>query len=76
MPVRVKLKEIRQREGLSQNGLARLMGQSLANIQRIEYENAKAIPLDTLGILCKILNCQPGDLLVWVPDEEVSETGQ
>lgn len=68
MPVKVLLKEMRTRRGLSQNELARKVAMSLNAIQHIEYK-AKAIQLDTLGKLCEALNCQPGDLLVWTPDD-------
>ena len=67
MPVKVLLKEMRIKRGLSQNELARRVEMSLNAIQHIEYK-AKAIQLDTLGKLCEALNCQPGDLLTWVPD--------
>ena len=29
-----------------------------------------AISVESLGILCNILRCQPGDILEWVPEEE------
>jgi putative transcriptional regulator len=34
------------------------------------YGRVKRIDTDTLEALCKALDCQPGDLLVYVPDEE------
>ncbi len=68
MVVRVKLKELRDSRNISQNELARLMEMSLANIQKIEYNKAKSIPLDTLDKLCEILECEVGDLLVRIPD--------
>ena len=33
-------------------------------------EKARAIRLETLNAICKALDCQPGDVLVYVPDEE------
>lgn len=66
MTVKIKLKELRNAKEISQNELARLLEMSLANIQKIEYNKAKSIPLDTLEKLCKALNCQVGDLLVIV----------
>jgi putative transcriptional regulator len=66
MTVKIKLKELRNANEISQNELARLLGMSLANIQKIEYNKAKSIPLDTLEKLCKALDCQVGDLLVIV----------
>lgn len=68
----VRLKELRERKGLSQNGLARALEMSLANVQKIEYGKAKAIPLDTLEKLCLILDCEVGDLLVLVKPESKS----
>lgn len=66
--MKVLLKEMRTKRGLSQNELARKIEMSLNAIQHIEYK-AKAIQLDTLSKLCEVLDCQPGDLLVWVPDD-------
>ena len=69
MPVFVKLKEIRNARGISQNELARKLEMSLANVQKIEYGKAKSIPLDTLDKLCQILKCEVGELLVRRPDD-------
>jgi putative transcriptional regulator len=70
MPIRVKLKEIRESRGLSQNGLARKINQSPSNIYKMEQGNARSFTVETLGLLCEALDCQPGDLLIWVPDSE------
>lgn len=70
MTVKILLKQIRGERGLSQNKLAQLMEMSLQNIQRIEYGDAKSIPLETLDKLCEVLNCQPGDLLIRVPEHD------
>lgn len=66
MPVEVRLKQIREAKGLSQNALARQLEMSLANVQKIEYGKAKSIPLDTLEKICLTLDCEVGDLLVLV----------
>lgn len=62
----VRLKQLREAKGLSQNALARELEMSLANIQKIEYGKAKSIPLDTLERLCLVLDCEIGDLLVLI----------
>ncbi|MDP5017468.1 helix-turn-helix domain-containing protein [Anabaena sp. UHCC 0187] len=72
MTVKIRLKELRNAQEISQNELARLLEMSLANIQKIEYNKAKSIPLDTLERICKVLNCQVGDLLVIVDEEKVA----
>ncbi len=67
--MKVLLKEMRTKRGLSQNELARQIKMSLNAIQHIEYK-ARAIQLDTLDKLCEVLDCQPGDLLIWVPRDQ------
>ncbi len=64
----VRLKELRSRQEMSQNELARRLKMSLANVQKIEYNKAKSIPLDTLDRLCEILECEVGELLVRIPN--------
>ncbi|MDD1420885.1 helix-turn-helix domain-containing protein [Dolichospermum sp. ST_sed1] len=66
MTVIIRLKELRKNKDISQNELARLLEMSLANVQKIEYNKAKSIPLDTLEKLCRVLGCQVGELLVLV----------
>ena len=66
--MKIMLKKIRTERGLSQNKLAQLAGTSLQNIQKIEYGKTKGIQYEMLNKLCHILQCHPGDLLVWVPD--------
>ncbi len=73
--MKILLKQVRTSRKLSQNKLAQVVGMTLQNIQRIEYGDAKSIPLETLDKLCKALNCQPGDLLVWMPDDGDQEFG-
>lgn len=68
--MKVLLKKVRTERGLSQNKLAQQIGTTLQNIQKIEYGNTKGIQYDVLSKLCKVLNCQPGDLLVETPDKD------
>ncbi len=68
--MKILLKELRKSRKLSQNKLAQRVGMTLQNIQRIEYGDAKGVQFDTLGKLCEALDCQPGDLLIWIPDDE------
>lgn len=43
---------------------------TLANLSILKNNKAKAIRLSTLNEICKALDCQPGDLLQYVEDEE------
>ena len=68
MAIQVRLKQVRQDRGFSQNELARKIEMAVLSVQHIENGRAKSIPWDTLDKLCNVLNCQVGDLLVWVPN--------
>lgn len=50
--------------------LAREVDITLANLSILKNNKAKAIRLTTLDAICRALDCQPGDLLEYVPDEE------
>ena len=49
--------------------LAAKVGITEANLSILKTGKAKAIRLSTLESLCKALECQPGDLLEYMPDE-------
>lgn len=54
-------------------GLTELAGEvdiTLANLSILKNNKAKAIRLSTLSAICKALNCQPGDILQYVEEEE------
>lgn len=54
-------------------GLTELAGEvdiTLANLSILKNNKAKAVRLSTLNAICKALECQPGDILQYVEDEE------
>lgn len=53
---------------LSVNEFAEAVGISPANIAVLKNGRAKAVRFSTLDAICKVLDCQPGDILRWVPD--------
>lgn len=54
---------------MSVTELSEKMDMTLANVSILKNGKAKAVKLETLNKLCKILDCQPGDLLEYRPDE-------
>ena len=50
--------------------LAEATGIALNNLSILKTNKARAIRFSTLNSLCKALNCTPGDLLEYIPDEE------
>lgn len=49
--------------------LAEKIGITQANLSILKTGKAKALKLSTLDAICKALNCQPGDLLEFQPEE-------
>ena len=55
---------------MSVTELSERVGITMANISILKNGKAKAIKLSTLNSICKALNCQPGDILEYVEDED------
>jgi putative transcriptional regulator len=53
---------------MSLNELSEKVDISLANLSILKTGKAKAIRFSTLEVICKALNCQPGDILEYVED--------
>ncbi len=67
----VNLDVMMARNKLSLTELSQKVGISLANLSILKTGKAKAIRFSTLELLCDVLHCQPGDLLEYVPDDEL-----
>ena len=52
------------------NNLAEKVGISNVNLSYLKTGKVKAIRFTTLDAICKVLKCQPGDILEYVEDEE------
>ena len=55
------------------NDLARLVGVSNVNLSYLKTGKVKAIRFSTLDAMCKVLHCQPGDILEYTEDEKEDE---
>ncbi len=45
------------------------VGITLANLSILKNNRAKAIRFSTLDAICRALDCQPGDIIEYIPDE-------
>lgn len=70
MPIIVNLDVMMARRKMSLNELASRVDLTLANLSVLKNNHAKAVRFSTLEAICKALNCQPGDILEFVPGEE------
>ena len=55
---------------MSVTELSERVGITMANISILKNGHARAIRMETLNSICRALDCQPGDLLEYVPDRE------
>ena len=58
---------------VSSKELAERIGLSPVNLSRIKTGKITAVRFSTLEALCQALDCQPGDLLEYIPNEDVSD---
>ncbi|MGH1421528.1 MAG: helix-turn-helix domain-containing protein [Hyphomonas sp.] len=72
MSIRVTLDRVLLDRRMSLTELSERVGVTLANLSILKTGKAKAIRFSTLEALCRELDCQPGDLLVF---EEQGEAG-
>ena len=70
MAIRINLDVMmaKRKKGLTE--LAKEVDITLANLSILKNGKAKAVRLETLNAICKALQCQPGDILEYVEDEE------
>ena len=65
--IRINLDVMMARRKMSLTELAEQVGITLANLSVLKTGKARAIRFSTLDALCQALDCQPGDLLEYVP---------
>jgi putative transcriptional regulator len=74
MPIVVDVDVMLARRKRAVGTLAERVGITPANLAVLKNGRAKAVRFATLGALCEVLECQPGDLLRWEPDPGESGT--
>ncbi|EFQ83482.1 hypothetical protein HMPREF0063_11144 [Aeromicrobium marinum DSM 15272] len=73
MPIVVDVDVMLARRKIAVGTLADLVGITPANLAVLKNGRAKAVRFSTLAALCEVLECQPGDLLRWVPEDDVED---
>ena len=70
MSIVVNLDVMMARRKITLNELSREVGISLANLSILKNNKCRAIRFSTLSELCRVLDCQPADLLEYQKEEE------
>lgn len=68
--IEVRLDALLAARGLTLTELARRVDITLANLSVLKNGRARAVRFSTLAAICRELQCQPGDLLVYAPGSE------
>lgn len=69
MPIVVNLDVMMAKRKISSGELAERIDISQANLSILKTGKAKAIRFSTMEAICKALDCQPGDILEYKPEE-------
>tara|TARA_B100000929_G_scaffold89539_1_gene70107 strand:- start:98 stop:322 length:225 start_codon:yes stop_codon:yes gene_type:complete len=70
MRIRINLDVMMARRKISLGELAGKVGITQANLSILKTEKARAVRFSTLEAICQELDCQPGDILEYVPNEK------
>ena len=70
MPIVVNLDVMLARRKMSLTQLSDKIGITLANLSILKSGKAKAIRFSTLEEICKVLSCQPADILEYMEETE------
>lgn len=68
MPIIVNLDVMMAKRKMSLNELSEKVDLTLSNLSILKTGKAKAVRFSTLEAICKVLNCQPGDILEFVEE--------
>ena len=70
MAIIVNLDVMMAKRKMSLGELSQRVDVTMANLSILKNNKAKAVRFSTLEAICKALDCQPGDILEYVPDGE------
>ena len=79
MPIVVQLDVMLAKRKVKSKALAEYVGITEVNMSLLKQGKVKGVRFETLEKICAYLDCQPGDLLVYVPDDtgmDASDNGE
>jgi len=74
MAIVVNIDVMMARRKMSLNELSEKVAITPANLSILKTGKAKAIRFSTLEAVCRVLQCQPGDILEYIPEPEETKT--
>lgn len=76
MPIIINLDVMMAKRKISSSELASIIQLTPANLSILKNNKARAIRFSTLEAICKALECQPGDILEYIEDQETGGKNQ
>ncbi|MEI4270270.1 helix-turn-helix transcriptional regulator [Klenkia sp. LSe6-5] len=73
MPIVVRIDVLLAERRMAVGEFAEKVGLTPANVAVLKNGRAKAVRFSTLEAICQVLECQPGDLLQWVPEDATDD---
>jgi len=73
MPIIINLDVMLARRKMRSNELADRVGITTANLSILKTGKAKAIRFSTLEAICDVLECQPGDIMEYIQEDELNK---
>ena len=70
MPIITNLDVMLAKRKMTLTQLSKAIGISLTNLSLLKTGNEKGLRYNTLEKICIVLDCQPGDILEYIPDED------
>ncbi|MFO7829484.1 MAG: helix-turn-helix transcriptional regulator [Bacteroidales bacterium] len=71
MPIVTNLDNVLAKRRMSLTELSEKVDITIANLSILKSGKAKAVRFSTLEAICKVLDCKPGDILDYLPDDEL-----
>ena len=69
MAIRILIDRLLVEHGMSVGDFATAIGITPANMTVLKNGRARAVRFSTLDSICRVLGCQPGDILMWDDDQ-------
>lgn len=76
MSIRINLDVMMARRKIGLTELSQEVDVTMANLSILKNNKAKAVRFSTLNAICKVLDCQPGDILEYVPEGDGAEVSE
>ena len=70
MPIIIDLDVLLAQRKMSVQEFADAIGITPANVAVLKNGRAKAVRFTTLDAICRVLECQPGEILRWIPEDD------